>query len=369
MTWQEMLAQNATKADDVKELLHLSDEEVEKLDRILEHFPMSVSQYYLSLIDPNDPDDPIRKLSIPSLSETDMSGVFDTSGEASNTKMPGLQHKYQQTALILSTNQCASYCRHCFRKRLVGLSDQEIMKTFDVMADYVRDHEEITNVLVSGGDSFVNSNETIERYLKAFSAIDHLDLIRFGTRTPVFLPQRITEDPELLSLLEKYNKIKQIYVVTHFNHVRELTPEAIKAVQMLIHIGIPVKNQTVLLKGINDDPKVLAALLKGLTKVGVIPYYIFQCRPVTGVKVQFQVPIAEAYEIIEGAKNLQNGQGKCFKYCMSHETGKIEILGKLPDGKMLMKYNQAKYKEDESRIFTVALREGQAWLEDEDVKR
>ncbi|MEF9962458.1 MAG: KamA family radical SAM protein [Erysipelotrichaceae bacterium] len=363
MTWQEMLKNNVTKAEEVKDLLHLSEDEVNKLDCILEKFPMSVTQYYLSLIDPSDPNDPIRKLCIPSISETDLSGNFDTSGEASNTIIAGMQHKYKQTALILSTNRCASYCRHCFRKRLVGLSDDEIMKHFDEMNDYITQHKEITNVLISGGDSFVNSNQVIEQYLKTFCEIDHLDLIRFGTRTPVFLPQRISEDQELLDLLEFYNKKKQIYIVTHFNHEKEITPEAIKAVQALMKIGIPVKNQTVLLKGINDDPIVLSNLLKGLTKIGVIPYYIFQCRPVSGVKAQFQVSIEKAYDIIEKCKTLQNGQGKCFKYCMSHESGKIEIIGKLENGEMIFKYNQAKYEKDEGRIFTKKLTKDQAWLD------
>ncbi|MEG2995382.1 MAG: KamA family radical SAM protein, partial [Erysipelotrichaceae bacterium] len=355
MTWQEMLKNNVTTADEVKDLLHLSDDDVKKLDLILEKFPMSVTQYYLSLIDPSDPSDPIRKLCIPSISETDLSGNFDTSGEASNTIIAGMQHKYKQTALILSTSRCASYCRHCFRKRLVGLSDDEIMKHFDEMSEYIKQHKEITNVLISGGDSFVNNNQVIEQYLKTFCDIDHLDLIRFGTRTPVFLPQRISEDQELLDILEFYNKKKQIYIVTHFNHEREITPEAIKAVQALMKIGIPVKNQTVLLKGINDDPLVLSNLLKRLTRIGVIPYYIFQCRPVTGVKAQFQVSIETAYDIIEKCKSLQNGQGKCFKYCMSHETGKIEIVGKLENGEMIFKYNQAKYEKDEGRIFTKKL--------------
>ena len=217
--------------------------------------------------------------------------------------------------MILSTNQCAMYCRHCFRKRLVGLSDEEIAKHFEEMAQYIKEHKEISNVLISGGDSLVNSNTKIEYLLKLFTSIDNLDFIRFGTRIPVVMPQRISEDLQLLEILKKYSKKKQIYIVTQFNHPNEVTEESKKAIKMLQKIGIVVKNQTVLLKGVNDDSHVLGSLLKKLTSIGVVPYYIFQCRPVKGVKGQFQVPFERGYEIIEGAKAMQNGQGKCFKYC------------------------------------------------------
>lgn len=208
----------------------------------------------------------------------------------------------------------------------------------------------------------MNSNATIKRYLELFSPIDHLDLIRFGTRVPVVLPMRIYEDQELLDILNFYNQKKQIYVVTQFNHSQELTPEAYKGIQKLLKAGIMVKNQTVLLKGVNDNSQTLGALLKGLTRWGITPYYIFQCRPVSGVKAQFQVPLEEGYKIVEGAKAMQNGQGKTIRYAMSHVTGKIEILGLLPDGQMLFKYQQAKYSEDMGRIFSQKMKPGQAWL-------
>lgn len=362
MVWQDELKENMTSLEEIQQFLHLSEDESSKIQKIIEEFPMSITRYYLSLIDPHDEKDPIRKMCIPSLWEQDRSGLLDTSGEISNTKLTGLQHKYNQTALLLSTNQCASYCRHCFRKRLVGLSSQEVMKQFDEMVAYIKAHKEISNVLISGGDSFMNENAIIKQYLKALCALEHLDFIRFGTRTPVVFPQRISEDEELLEILKYYNKKKQIYVVTHFNHPKEVTKQASKAVSKLLEIGIPVKNQSVLLRGVNDDPKQLATLLKELTKIGVVPYYIFQCRPVMGVKSQFQVPIEEGYKIVEATKHMQNGQGKCFKYCMSHESGKIEILGNLANGEMLFKYNQAKHKEDQGKLFALKLEAGQTWL-------
>lgn len=364
MDWKKELRNNVTKASELKDRLRLSGEQEAQLHNILEKFPMSIPQYYLSLIDWNDEHDPIRKMSIPSIEETDLSGEFDTSGEGDNTKMVGLQHKYHETALILSTHQCAMYCRHCFRKRLVGVSTDETTGNIDTMADYVRSHPEISNVLISGGDAFLNSNHIIEYYLKLFSEIEHLDLIRFGTRTPVVLPMRIYDDPELLDILRTYNKKKQIYVVTQFNHAKELTKEARKAVSALREAGIVVRNQTVLLKGVNDDGQTLGTLLKQMTAAGIVPYYIFQCRPVSGVKNQFQVPLHRGYQIVEEAKNIQNGQGKCIRYAMSHRTGKIEILGNLENDQMLFKYHQAKSDADRGRIFTLPIAPDQAWLDD-----
>lgn len=364
MNWREELRSNITKAEELRGYLKFSAEEEARMNAILEHFPMTITRYYLSLINWDDPNDPVRRMCIPSIEENDMTGKFDTSGEAGNTVLPGLQHKYNETVLILSTHRCAMYCRHCFRKRLVGISDDETAENVAEMADYIRRHKEISNALISGGDAFLNSNAVIRRYLELFSDIGHLDLIRFGTRTPVVLPARIYDDPELLEILQTYSRRKSIYVVTQFNHPNELTDEAKKAVDALLKAGVTLKNQTVLLKGVNDDGETMGQLLKGLTRWGIAPYYIFQCRPVSGVSGHFQVPLADGYRIVEAAKQFQNGPGKCVRYVMSHVTGKIEILGELANGQMLFKYHQAKYDRDRSRIFTQALAPGQTWLED-----
>ena len=361
--WTRLLQNCCSNGDDVKEYLNLTDDETDRINKISEQYPMCINHYYLSLIDPEDPEDPIRKMSIPSGWELSDGGEPDTSGEASNTVIPGMQHKYDQTALILSTNMCAMFCRHCFRKRLVGLSDDEIAGHLGEMEEYVRSHLEISNVLISGGDAFLNSNQRIIEYLDRFIDIPHLDLIRFGTRTPVVLPQRITTDPELQQILEEYNRRKQIYVITQFNHPREVTEEAREAIRTLQRTGIVIKNQTVLLKGINDDPVVLGCLLKKLTACGIVPYYIFQCRPVRGVLNHFQVPLKVGSIIVEEAKAMQNGQGKCIHYAMSHPTGKIEIIGQLGEDEMLFKYHQAKNPAEIGRMFTVAVEDAQCWLD------
>ena len=346
-------------------MLGLNEADSAQMARILAQFPMSVPRYYLSLINWDDENDPIRKMCIPSVRETDLSGSFDTSGEASNTVVVGMQHKYHATALILSTNRCAMYCRHCFRKRLVGLSDAEIASHLDEMIAYIKEHKEISNVLISGGDAFLNDNEVIEEYLSRLCEIDHLDMIRFGTRVPVSFPQRVTSDPNLIALLKKYNEKKQLFVITHFNHPNEITPESTAAVRAILSAGIPIRNQTVLLHGVNDDSEVLGTLLRRLIRIGVIPYYVFQCRPVSGVKNQFSVPFLRGIQVVEGAKRMQNGQGKSLRYALSHPTGKIEILGTVGGNRMLFKYHQAKYDKDAGRMFTMDLDENQTWLGDD----
>lgn len=364
MTWKKQLAQGYVRPADVAEFLALTPQEEASLNEIVEEYPMRIPDYYLSLIDASDENDPIRLMSVPIASECEEGGVTDTSGEGENTILPGMQHKYPQTVMILSNNQCAMYCRHCFRKRMVGLDQNETVQSISQIADYVKAHPEINNVLISGGDALMNSNAVLRVYLETFTAIEHLDFIRFGTRMPVVLPQRITEDEGLLPLLEEFNRRKQIFIVTQFNHPRELTPEALRAVEALRRVGCIVRNQTVLLKGVNDDPDTLAELMNRLTKVGVMPYYIFQCRPARGVKNQFQVPLLRGSEIVEEAKRKMSGQAKGVRHVMAHVSGKIEILGKTPDGSLLFKYHQAKDPANASRMFQRRLSEEACWLED-----
>ena len=352
--------------DSVEQIAHklgLSPAETKKLKQVAEIHPMRVSPYYLSLIDWNNPNDPIRKMAVPSLKEFDLDGFYDTSGEAENTKMPGLQHKYAETALILATNRCATYCRHCFRKRLVGLPTEEIVKRFQDAADYITEHEEINNVLISGGDPLVLSNEVIKKFLDVLTTIDHLSFIRFGSRTPVTLPSRLN-DPELLALFKRYSQIdRRIYVVTQFNHPREITPQSISAASKLINAGVLLSNQTVLLKGVNDDSETLKTLMNNLVSIGVTPYYVFQCRPVKRVKTHFQVPICEGVRIVEEAKAKCNGHSKRFKYVMSHKTGKIEILG-IMNGRIYFKYHEAKDRKNLGKMFKRRVEEKAGWLDD-----
>ncbi len=362
--WESELLRNVKSLDELASLGCLTAAEAKGLRGVVARHPMSVTRYYLSLIDWDDPADPIRKMAVPSRGEFSPLGLYDTSGERENTKLPGLQHKYPSTALILTTNRCATYCRFCFRKRLVGLSSSEILTRLSDAVEYVREHQEISNVLLSGGDPLVLPTCSIARMLEMLSSVDHLSFIRIGSRIPAVFPDRIIEDDGLLELLRRHSHTgRRLYVVTHFNHPREITTHSVAALDALLAAGVVVNNQTVLLKGVNDDPGVLAALLRGLVSVGVNPYYVFQCRPVKRVQASFQVPLARGHAIVEAARKRLSGHGKRFKYVMSHRTGKIEIVG-IMDGEIYLRYHEAKRAEDAGRLFRRRLIPGAGWLDD-----
>ena len=367
MNWNYELENSICTIDQLKKYTDLSHDIEKKLQEIIKRHPMCVTPYYMNLIDWDNPSDPIKKMAIPSLNEFNLEGSYDTSGEAENTKLPGLQHKYDQTTLILSTNKCATYCRHCFRKRLIGLPNKEIIKRFEESAEYIKQHKEINNVLISGGDPLILSNDVIESFLMMLSDISHLKFIRFGSRAPVTLPSRF-EDEELMNILRKYSHIdRRIYVVTQFNYPREITKKAIKSINNLLTSGVILNNQTVLLKGINDYPKTLAKLQNNLVSIGVNPYYVFQCRPVKRVKSSFQIPLYKGIDIVETAKKSCNGHSKRFRYIMSHKTGKIEIIG-LQNDHIYFKYHQAKDIKNLGRIFTRKINKNAGWLDDFKVK-
>lgn len=364
MTWTEHIRENLTTAEDLRGPLRLTSGEYERIREELRIFPMSVTKYYFSLIDPEDPKDPIRRMAIPTgiFSLTD--GMLDTSGEKSNTRMRGMQHKYRETVLVLTTNDCAMFCRHCFRRRLVGKASDEIAVDPGAIAAYIRLHPEVTNVLLTGGDFFLLPSDKIAEWLELLVNLEQLDFIRFGTRTPVTFPHRILEDPELTDILAGCSNRKQLYAITHFNHPREFTPEAEAAIRALQKAGVVLKNQTVLLRGVNDDPDTLSAVLRRVTSLGMIQHYIFQCRPVQGIKSRFQVPFAEGSLIVQEALNQQNGLGKSAEYTMSHVTGKLRILGLTPDGSTWFQYKEAKNPADLGRIFPMKLDPLETWLPD-----
>lgn len=364
MNWQELLDDSITSVDGLDRYLHIDEEEKEVLEKICRRHPVRVSRYYMSLIDSTNRKDPIRKLAIPHPREQSSKGTYDTSGERSNTVMPGVQHKYRQTALILATNACATYCRHCFRKRLVGVRTDEVVKDIEKACDYIRRHDEINNVLITGGDPFVLSTERIENLLKPLTVIPHLDFVRFGTRVPVTFPDRILMDDELVSMLNRYStRNKRIYIVTQFNHENEITDKSTRAVERLQNAGIIISNQTVLLKGVNDSVKQMTNLMRGLLRIGVLPYYVFQCRPVKRVKAHFQVPLIRGASIVRGVNKNLDGHGKRFRFIMSHNTGKIEIMG-IHDGMFVFKYHQAKSPELVGEIFTREIDSEATWLDD-----
>jgi KamA family protein len=364
MGWEEEFGKNIISIDQLGEIADLTPADRRRLRSVTERHPMSITRYYASLIDWSDPADPLRRMVVPDTGELDTSGAYDQSGEKLNTRMQGLQHKYERTVLLLTTNICTSFCRYCFRKRLVGLPSHEIMSRFTDALRYIRAHREVNNVLLSGGDPLALPTHMIRRFLEGLSSVRHLDFIRLGTKVPVTMPQRISEDRELLETLREVStKEKRVFVSTQFNHPRELTPAARRAVTKLQRSGVVTNNQTVLLRGVNDDPTVLADLQGSLTGCGIIPYYVFQCRPVKRVKKLFQVPLLEGSGIVERAKAMLDGYSKRFRYVMSHRDGKISLAG-TDDRYFYLRFHQARDPHNSGRFFRRRIDPAACWLDE-----
>ena len=243
--------------------------------------------------------------------------------------------------------------------------EREVLRDVDAAVRYVSEHKEVSNVLLTGGDPLVLTTAKLENIIGQLSEIDHVRIIRIGTKVPVFDPYRVVEDPSLPAMLAKYrSRRRKIYVMTHFVHCRELTDVAIDGINILRDSGVEVANQTPLIRGVNDDPQVLADLLSELSFTGVIPYYIFQCRPSVGNQA-YTVPIEEGYEIVEKAKARVSGLAKRARYVMSHSTGKIEIVGKTDDC-ICLKYHRAARDEDSGRFLIFKSDPKACWLDDYD---
>jgi len=347
----------------IDQLEWLSEAEKAELKPVTEKFGFRCNEYYLSLINWDDPDDPIRKIIIPDMHELDEWGRLDPSDEKMYCVMPGLEHKYNFTVLLLISNVCEGICRYCFRKRLFIQSQNEYLQDLQAALEYIEQHSEITNVLLTGGDPLALSPPKLENIIRELTAIEHVRIIRIGTKVPAFNPYRIIEEPALLEIINKYSgEQKKIYVMTHFVHPRELTDLAVKAVNMLQGAGAIIANQMPLIKGINTNPEVLAELLAKLSFIGAVPYYIFQCRPALGNKA-YTVPIEQGYEIIEQAKSLVSGLAKRVRFVMSHSTGKIEIVGKTEDF-VYFKYHRAANDLQSGRFLALLSNPNAYWLDD-----
>ena len=265
---------------------------------------MAITPYYLSLIDPNDPHDPVRRQAVPSGDEAYRSpeDLVDPLEEDGDSPVPGLTHRYPDRVLFLITDQCAMYCRHCTRRRLAGQKDGARTRAqIDAGIDYIRNTPDVRDVLLSGGDALLMSNERLEYILSSLRAIDHVEIIRIGSRTPVVMPQRIT--PELVEMIRKYHPV---WLNTHFNHPNEITPDSKRATAMLADAGVPLGNQSVLLRGVNDCVHVMRKLVNGLAYIRVRPYYIYQCDLSLGLS-HFRTPISKGLEIIEGLRGHTSG--------------------------------------------------------------
>ena len=322
-----------------------------------------VTKFYKEQIEKSGYYDQLKHIVEPSLAEFSSPGALDTSGEHDNTVAPGLQHKYPQTGLLLVTDRCASYCRYCFRKRLVGNNTGEVAPDYHVVAEYIRKHPEMNNVLLSGGDPFVLSTARLHAIMDHLLPLPNLTSIRFGTKTIAFYPPRFS-DPELPGLFERIRAAgKTPVIVAHFDHIGEISAQAEENILRLRAAGAQFLNQTVLLGRVNDDPDILAATFEKCHSIGVRPYYLFQARPVKGAS-HFQVPLRRGMAIAHGVNQRLSGIQKTFKYIMSHYTGKIEILDLSCDGRIFMRYHQNRNPEKIGRVFWRTYREGACWLDD-----
>ena len=302
--WRWQVANRIETVEDLKKHISITAEEEEGIRKCLGTLRMAITPFYLSLIDLDDPDDPIRRQAIPTASELHQSpaDLLDPLHEDTDSPVKGLTHRYPDRVLLLVTDQCSMYCRHCTRRRFAGQHDQAVpVDQIDKCIDYVREHKEVRDVLISGGDPLVMSDERLEHVISELRKIDHVEIVRIGSRTPVVMPQRIT--PELCAMLKKYHPI---WLNTHFNHPKEVTEESRRATAMLADAGVPLGNQTVLLAGVNDCVYTMKKLVHELVKMRVRPYYIYQCDLSMGLE-HFRTPVSKGIEIIEALRGHTSG--------------------------------------------------------------
>jgi len=295
--WQELLRKSIETAEDFAEVFGVDKD---LMRRIIEKYPARINPYYLSLI--RYKGDPIWLQCFPDIEElTDEEMPEDPLDEDEMSPVPSITHRYPDRVLFLVTSQCSMYCRFCTRKRKVGDSSKISMKFIQDGIEYIKNHPEVRDVILSGGDPLMLTDYMLEKIIKALREIPHVEIIRIGTKMPCVLPQRITEN--LCNMLKKYHPI---YVNTHFNHPWEITPESKRACEMLADAGIPVGNQTVLLRGVNDDPYVMQELMKKLLAIRVRPYYIYQADITRGAN-HFRTPIKVGIEIMDKLRGHISG--------------------------------------------------------------
>jgi lysine 2,3-aminomutase len=344
-------------------LIGLAPKEREKMETVTELFPFRSNEYYLSLIDWKDGHDPLKRIVIPDSRELKTGGSSDPSCEKNYTKKPGLQHKYDQTGLLLLTDVCGGICRFCFRKRLFVSCERETVRDVSENIEYIREHKEITNVLLTGGDPLTLDTRHLEKILRELREIPHVNIIRIGSKMLAYNPYRILDDPNLIYVLSRYSTPeKRIYLMAHFNHPRELTEISIQAAEMLRKAGVMVVSQTPILNGINDNPETMTTLFRKLSFAGISPYYVFQCRPTTGNHL-FQVPVEQSYAIIQKSWQACSGLAKRARFIMSHATGKIEIVGTTA-GHVFMRYHQAAEKADIGKFMVFKSNPLARWFDD-----
>jgi len=303
--WHWQIRHRITTLGELERLLQLSDDEQNALSGHGSAFPVAVTPYYASLLDPDDPSHPLRRAVIPVTAERVRTrGEYeDPLGEEKDTPVPGLVHRYPDRVLFLLTDTCSTYCRYCTRSRIVGRPKDRSLSTdrWNKAIEYIESNQSIRDVLLSGGDPLTLPNDTLEWLLSRLRRIPHVEVVRIGTKAPVVLPQRIT--PALCKMLGRFHPL---WISIHFTHPDELTQETRRACEMLANAGIPLQSQTVLLAGINDNVDTMRHLFHGLVKMRVRPYYLYQCDPIIG-SGHFRTPVEKGLEIIRGLRGYTSG--------------------------------------------------------------
>jgi lysine 2,3-aminomutase len=321
--WQSQHAIRSVRQ--LRDLLPFTPEELEAIGALEADYKLAIPPYYFSLINPDDPNDPIRLQAVPSpLERSSGFELEDPLEEEKDSPVPGLTHRYPDRALLVTTHVCTMYCRFCTRKRatMVRGGWDAVSHNDERMVEYVRDHPEIRDVIVSGGDPLTLPVTKLKFFLDNLADIPHVDVVRIGTRVPVTLPQKLF-DPELIDLLASAGKV---WIQTHFNHPREITPEAARVCQAFLRAGMPVNNHTVLMKGVNDDLETMRQLMRALLRIKVRPYYLFHCDPVTGAG-HFRTSVWKGLEIMEGLRGHLSGLGiPTYVVDSPHGGGKIPLM-------------------------------------------
>jgi lysine 2,3-aminomutase len=301
--WHWQLSHRLNTLDELRQIIRLTPEEEEGVGA-QHRLRLDITPYFASLIDPDDPSCPIRRQVIPTGRELRASegAMVDSLSEEAHSPVPGLVHRYPDRVLMLVTTQCASYCRYCTRSRIVGDPAAQFSRAdYDAQIDYIANTPQVRDVLISGGDPLILAPRVLEDLLRRLRAIPHVEVLRIGTRVPVFLPQRIDED--LVRMLGRYHPL---WMNIHFNHAREITPEVRRACGLLADAGIPLGCQSVLLAGVNDCPNVMRQLVHELVKVRVRPYYLYQCDLVPGAG-HFRTSVSKGIQIIEALRGHTSG--------------------------------------------------------------
>lgn len=324
--WNDWTWQFRNRIQTVEELakfIPLSEKEQAQLNHVTARYPLSITPYYLSLINPDDPDDPVRKQAVPSFLEVAFAGMGqeDPLDEERLSVVPGLVHRYPDRVLMVLTDICPMFCRHCTRKREWKNGGWvRTAREVDMMLDYIRKNKGIRDVIISGGDPLTLSTRRLEEVISGLRQIEHVEMIRIGSRLPVVLPQRI--DVELCAMLSKYGPI---WLNTHFNHPNEITAESAEACDKLLRCGVPVNNQSVLMRGINDSVETFSRLCQNLLKIKVRPYYLFQCDEVQGTE-HLRTPVETGLKIIAGMRGYTSGLAiPTFVVDLTHGGGKVPL--------------------------------------------